>query len=48
MLRSGQLEPGPPLRQNDHFTLYRLRPTLPGPDRCSRRMVQTVTHVEVG
>ena len=45
ILRSGQLAAGPPLRQNDHFSLYRLRPGLPGPDLCSRRMVQTVTHV---
>ncbi len=34
---------GPPLRRNGEFVLYRVRPNVPGPDRCSRRMVQTVT-----
>ncbi len=34
---------GRPLRQNGEFVLYRMRPGVPGPDRCSRRMVQTVT-----
>lgn len=33
---------GPPLRENGEFRLYRLDPDLPGPDRCSRRLVQTV------
>jgi hypothetical protein len=30
---------GPPLRANSEFRLYRARPGLPGPDRCSRRLV---------
>jgi hypothetical protein len=34
---------GRPLRENDDFLLYRARPDLPGPENCSRRMVQTVT-----
>ncbi len=36
---------GPPLRENADYGLWRLRPGLPGPDLCSRRMVQTVTRV---
>jgi hypothetical protein len=31
---------GAPLRQNGQFSLYRVRAGLPGPNRCSRRMVQ--------
>lgn len=34
---------GAPLRVNHDYALYRLRPGLRGPDRCSRRMIQTVT-----
>ena len=34
---------GPPLRKNVEWALYRMSPTVPGPDRCSQRMVQTVT-----
>jgi hypothetical protein len=36
---------GPPVMQNRGYALYRARPTLPGPDACSRRMVQTVKKV---
>ncbi|MDP9385647.1 MAG: hypothetical protein M3P50_10535, partial [Actinomycetota bacterium] len=36
---------GPPLRANVDYGLWKLRPGLPGPDLCSRRMVQTVTRV---
>jgi hypothetical protein len=36
---------GGPLWRGDWYTLYRLGPDLPGPDRCSQRMVQTVTYV---
>ena len=39
---------GPPLRSNAEFALYRLRDGLPGGDRCSREMVQTVTSVSLG
>lgn len=34
---------GAPLRENAVWALYRLSPTVPGPDRCSQRMVQEVT-----
>jgi hypothetical protein len=37
---------GGPLRRNSEFTLYRLRPGLPGGDRCSQEMVQTVQKIE--
>jgi hypothetical protein len=30
---------GPPVRVNSEFRLYRARADLPGPDRCSRRLV---------
>jgi hypothetical protein len=33
---------------NKEFRIYRLRPGLPGGDRCSRRMVQTVKRIERG
>lgn len=33
---------GGPVWSNEWFALYRLRPDLPGPDRCSQRMVQTI------
>lgn len=29
---------GPPLRRNQEFRLYRAKPDLPGPDRCSKRL----------
>jgi hypothetical protein len=38
---------GPPVRRLDAFTLYRQRPTVPGPENCSREMVQTVTVVPI-
>ena len=34
---------GAPLRENAGWALYRMSPTVPGPDRCSQRMVQKVT-----
>ncbi|MGH2943498.1 MAG: hypothetical protein ACRDLN_12075, partial [Solirubrobacteraceae bacterium] len=37
---------GPPVMRLDRFLLFRLRPGLPGGDRCSRRMVQTVTRLQ--
>lgn len=37
----------PALRRLDGFTLYRQRPSVPGPENCSREMVQTVTSVPV-
>lgn len=37
---------GGPLRLNQEFTLYKLRAGLPGGDRCSREMVQTVREIE--
>lgn len=39
---------GPPVRANVDYRLWRLRPGLPGGDRCSRRMVQTVTQIGRG
>jgi hypothetical protein len=33
---------GRPLWQGEWYALYRLNPRIPGPDRCSRRMVQTI------
>ena len=33
---------GPPLMTLERYELFRLRPGLPGGDRCSRRMVQNV------
>lgn len=39
---------GLPLRHLDAFILYRASPSIPGVDRCSRRMVQTVTTVDAG
>lgn len=39
---------GPPVMTLDRYTLYRLAPALPGGDRCSRKMVQTVTQTHAG
>lgn len=39
---------GGPVLRNKEFRVYRLRPGLPGGDRCSRRMVQTVSRIERG
>jgi cbb3-type cytochrome oxidase subunit 3 len=39
---------GPPVMENAEFRLFKLRPGLPGGDRCSREMVQTVTKIERG
>jgi hypothetical protein len=36
---------GPPLLANSAYLLYRMRPGVPGPDRCSRAMVQTVKEI---
>jgi hypothetical protein len=36
---------GPPVMTLDRYVLYRLRPGLPGGDRCSQKMVQTVEKV---
>ncbi|HEX6391127.1 MAG TPA: hypothetical protein VFZ89_16825 [Solirubrobacteraceae bacterium] len=38
---------GGPVRRLDAWNLYRARPGLPGPDRCSQTMVQSVTEVTV-
>ena len=47
VVHQGMLEPfdavGPPLRENRGWKLYRMNPNVPGPDRCSRRMVQEAT-----
>jgi hypothetical protein len=36
---------GGPVKRLDGFTLYKARPGLPGPDRCSQTMVQTVKSI---
>jgi hypothetical protein len=37
----------PAVRYLDRFTLYRQKPSVPGPENCSQAMVQTVTSVPV-
>lgn len=37
---------GPPVMTLDRYALFRLRPGLPGGDRCSRRMVQNVESLQ--
>ncbi len=37
---------GPPLMTLERYQLFRLKPGLPGGDRCSRKMVQTVTRLQ--
>ena len=37
----------PAIRRLDAFALYRSKPSVPGPENCSRAMVQTVTSVPV-
>ena len=39
---------GPPLMTLDRYQLFRLRPGLPGGDRCSRKMVLTVKKLYAG
>ncbi len=39
---------GAPVRDLERFSLYRLRPDLPGGDRCSRKMVLTVKKLYAG
>ena len=36
---------GGPVFENDSYALYRLSPSLPGRDTCTRRTVETVTSV---
>ncbi len=36
---------GRPLWENVHFVLYQMRASVPGPNRCSQTMVQTVKRV---
>ena len=36
---------GPPIFQNVEFRLYELEKKLPGGDRCSQRMIQTVSEI---
>jgi hypothetical protein len=38
---------GLPIRANAQFALYRVKPTVPGPDVSSRRMVEPVTKVSI-
>jgi hypothetical protein len=46
LTKTGRARPvdavGAPVRQNEGWTLYRMNPSVPGPDRCSKRMVQRV------
>jgi cytochrome c-type biogenesis protein CcmH/NrfF len=39
---------GPPVMTLDRYRLFRLRPGLPGGDRCSRKMVLTVKKLHAG
>jgi hypothetical protein len=39
---------GPPVMTLDRYQLFRLRPNLPGGDRCSRKMVLTVKRLHSG
>ena len=39
---------GEPIRANKEFALYALEPGLPGGDRCSQRMIQTVERIQRG
>lgn len=39
---------GPPVMTLDRYQLFRLRPNLPGGDRCSRKMVLTVKRLHAG
>jgi hypothetical protein len=39
---------GPPLMTLDRYQLFRLKPNLPGGDRCSRKMVLTVKKLHSG
>jgi hypothetical protein len=39
---------GPPVMTLDRYQLFRLRPDLPGGDRCSRKMVLTVKKLHSG
>jgi hypothetical protein len=36
---------GPPLMQNSAYQLFRMKPGVPGIDRCSRAMDQTVKEI---
>jgi len=38
---------GPPVFQNAQFRLWRMRPDVPGPDTSSRRMVDSITEVNI-
>jgi len=39
---------GPPVETLDRYQLYRLKPNLPGGDRCSRKMVLTIKKLYAG
>jgi hypothetical protein len=39
---------GAPVLENAQFRLWRMKPGVPGPDVSSRRMVDSVTKVELG
>jgi hypothetical protein len=39
---------GPPVLTLDRYTLYHMRAAVPGPDRCSRKMVLTVKKLYAG
>ena len=38
---------GPPIRENPQFALYRLKPSIPGPDVSSQRMLEPITKVSI-
>ncbi len=39
---------GPALRSNQGYELYRMSPSVPGPDRCSQRQLSRIAEREVG
>jgi len=38
---------GPPLRANKEYRLYRMRSDVPGPENCSREMIQRIKRITV-
>ncbi len=38
---------GPPLRTNKEYRLYRMRSDVPGPENCSREMIQRIKRITV-
>lgn len=49
MVQTGMRPPfdstGPPVRRNSEYTIYRLKPSTPGPAGCSKRLVRTQVRI---